>query len=93
VLQAKRSRSRAKRSSGVEGEAVEAATCSRVKRSRVRSVGGGGGVEDLKRATGENLLSVERAARSPDIYIGGQMRDTHSVKRVAHFFRRATHYF
>jgi hypothetical protein len=93
VLQAKRSRSRAKRSSGVEGEAVEAVTCSGVKRSRVRSVGSGGGVEDLKRATGENLLSVERAARSPDIYIGGQMRDTHSVKRVAHFFGRATHYF
>jgi hypothetical protein len=32
---------------------------------------GVGGVEDLKRTSGKNLLSVERAARAPDIYIGG----------------------
>jgi hypothetical protein len=54
---------------------------------------GGGSVEDLKRASGENLLSVEWAARAPDIYIGGQMCDARSVRRVTHFFRRVTHYF
>jgi hypothetical protein len=52
-----------------------------------------GNVEDLKRASGENLLSVERGARAPDIYIGGQMRYVHSLRRVAHFFRHVAHYF
>jgi hypothetical protein len=33
---------------------------------------GVGGVEDLKHASGENLLSVERAVRAPDIYIGAR---------------------
>jgi hypothetical protein len=48
---------------------------------------GGGSVEDLKCASGENLLSVEWATCAPDIYIGGQMHDTCSVRHVAHFFR------
>jgi hypothetical protein len=60
VLRVKRSRSRAKRSSGVEGalHRWQRAPCV-------------GGVEDLKRASSKNLLSVERAAR-PDIYIGAR---------------------
>jgi hypothetical protein len=58
MLRAKWSRSRAKRSSGVEG-----AICKR------RHAPGVGGVEDQKRASGKNLLSVKWAAR-PDIYIG-----------------------
>jgi hypothetical protein len=69
-----------------------------VKRSRARSVGGGveacsvsgrgsgAGVEELKHVSGEKLLSVKRAASAPDIYIMGQMRDTHSVRRVMHYF-------
>jgi hypothetical protein len=91
VLRVKQSRSRAKRSSGVEDEAIEAMACSRgeavegtLRRQRcasgiggieacsVSGRGGGGGVEDLKHASGENLLSVEQAARAPDIYIGGR---------------------
>jgi hypothetical protein len=71
-----------------------------VKRSRARSIGvdgveacsvsgrGGGGVEDLKRASSKNLLSAERAACAPDIYIGGQMREARRS-----FFRRVMHYF
>jgi hypothetical protein len=47
--------------------------------------GGGGGIKDLKRASGENLLSVEWAAHAPDIFIGGQMRDARSVRCIAHF--------
>jgi hypothetical protein len=47
-----------KRSSGVEGTL-----------RRRRRATGVGSVKDLKRASAENLLSVERAAR-PDIYIG-----------------------
>jgi hypothetical protein len=47
-----------KRSSGVEGTLH--------RQRRASSVGG---VEDLKRVSGKNLLSVERAA-CPDIYIG-----------------------
>jgi hypothetical protein len=75
MLWAKRSRSRAKRSSGIEGEVVEATACSRGEvvegaLRRWRRAPGVGGVKDLKRAS-DNLLSVERAARAPDIYIGG----------------------
>jgi hypothetical protein len=85
-------------SSSIEGKAVEAMTCSGGeadkgvlhRRRRASSVGG---VEDLKRACGENLLSVEQTARTPDIYIGGQMHDVHSLRCVAHFFRRVAHYF
>jgi hypothetical protein len=43
-----------KQSSGVEGEAVEAMAC-----SGGEAIEGVGNVEDLKRASGENLLSVE----------------------------------
>jgi hypothetical protein len=60
VLRAKRSRSRVKRSSDVEG----------ALRRRRRALGVGG-IEDLKRASGKNLLSVERATH-PDIYIGAR---------------------
>jgi hypothetical protein len=70
-----------KQSSGVEGEAVEAMAC-----SRGEVIEGVGNVEDLKRASGENLLSVERAAHAPDIYIGDQMRDTRSLRRIALLF-------
>jgi hypothetical protein len=75
VLREKWLRSRAKRSSGVKGEAVEATACSRgeavegVLRRRRRAPGVGG-VEDIKRMSGENLLSVEWVAWAPDIYIG-----------------------
>jgi hypothetical protein len=69
MLRVKRSMSRAKQSSGVEGEAVEATVYSvgeavegALRRSR--HAPGIGGVEDLKRASGENLLSVEQAART-----------------------------
>jgi hypothetical protein len=60
----------------VEGEAVKATACSEgeaVKGAlrRRRRAPGVGGIEDLKRASGENLLSVEWATRAPDIYIGG----------------------
>jgi hypothetical protein len=108
----KQSRSRAKRSSGIEGEAVEATACSGgevvegalsrqqralgvggVEECSVSGQGGGGGVEDLKRASSKNLLSVEWAARAPNSYTGGQMHDTRSVRRVAHYFRCVTHYF
>jgi hypothetical protein len=58
MLRAKRSRSRAKQLSGVEG-ALRRQRCAR----------GVGSIEDLKRVSGENLLSVERAARALDIYI------------------------
>jgi hypothetical protein len=61
VLQAKQSRSRVKRSSD-----VESALCRR------RHALGIGGVEDLKRASGKKLLSVERVACAPDIYIGAR---------------------
>jgi hypothetical protein len=47
-----------KRSSGIEGTL-----------RRRRRAPGVGSVEDLKHASAENLLSVERAA-CPDIYIG-----------------------
>jgi hypothetical protein len=97
VLREKRSRSRVKRSSGVKGEAVEAMACSRgevvegVLRRR-RCAPGVGGVKDLKHASDKKLLSVERATRAPNIYIGGQMRDAHSLRHIAHFFRRIVHY-
>jgi hypothetical protein len=76
VLWAKLSRSRVKRSTDIEGEAVEATTCSRGKAvegalRRWRLAPGIGSVEDLKCVSGKNLLSVERAACAPDIYIGG----------------------
>jgi hypothetical protein len=96
VLRAKRSR--VKRSSGVEGEVVEAMACSAGEvvegtlHRRLRA-SGISGIEDLKHTSGENLLSVERAACAPDIYIGGQMRDAHSLRHVTHFFRRVAHYF
>jgi hypothetical protein len=61
VLRAKRSRSRMKRSSGVEGAL-----------RRRRHALGIGSIEDLKRVSGEILLSVERATRAPDIYIGAR---------------------
>jgi hypothetical protein len=60
---------------------------------RRRSAPGIGSVEDLKRVSGENLLSVERATCAPDIYIRGQMRDARSLGCIAHLFRRVTHYF
>jgi hypothetical protein len=64
VLRVKRSRLRVKRSSGVEGEVVEATACSGGEAvegalRRWQRAPGIGGVEDLKRASGENLLSVE----------------------------------
>jgi hypothetical protein len=88
VLRVKQSR--AKQSSGVEGEGVEAMPCSggeAVKGAlhrwqRAPSVSG---VEDLKHASGENLLSVEQATHTPDIYIRGQMRDARSFRCIAHF--------
>jgi hypothetical protein len=61
------------------GEAVEGAL------RRRRCAPGISGVEDLKRASGKKLLSVGRAESAPDIYIGGQMRDMPSLKRIAHF--------
>jgi hypothetical protein len=65
----KRSRSRVKRSSDVEGEAVEATTCSGGEAvegalRRRRRAPGIGSVKDLKRASGEKLLSVEWVART-----------------------------
>jgi hypothetical protein len=87
-----------KQLSGVEGEAVEETACSGGEaaegalRRRWRAPGIGG-IEDLKRVSGKNLLSVERAAHTPDIYIGGQMRDTCPLRHVTHFFRCVTHYF
>jgi hypothetical protein len=77
MLWAKQSRSRVKRSSNVKGKAVEVMTCSRGeaiegalhKRRRALSIGG---IEDLKCASGKNLLSVERAVRTHDIYIGAR---------------------
>jgi hypothetical protein len=69
------------------GEAIEGVI------HRRRHAPGIGGIKDLTRASGENLLSVERAARAPDIYIGGQMRDAHLLRCVAHFFRHVAHYF
>jgi hypothetical protein len=61
MLRVKRSRSRVKRSSGVEGAL-----------RRRRRAPGIGGIEDLKLVSEENLLSVERATRAPDIYIGAR---------------------
>jgi hypothetical protein len=87
---------RSRSMSGVEGEAVEATACSRGEAGAFRRgwcAPGVGGVEYLKRVSGENLLSVERAARALDIYIGGQMRDTRSLRCVAHLFRCIAHYF
>jgi hypothetical protein len=48
------------------GEAVEGVL------RRGRRALGVGGVEDLKRVSGENLLSVEWAVRTHDIYIGAR---------------------
>jgi hypothetical protein len=81
----------------VEGEAIEVTACSGGEavegalRRRWRALGVGGGVLQ-KRVSGKNLLSVERAARAPDIYNGGEMCDTRSLRRIAHFFRHVTHY-
>jgi hypothetical protein len=74
----------------VEGKAVETTACSRGDAvegalCRRRHAPGIGGVEDLKRASDENLLSVEWATCAPDIYIRGQMRDACSLRHVAHF--------
>jgi hypothetical protein len=69
------------------GEAVEG-----VLRRRWRAPGIGG-VEYLKRASGKKLLGVERAARTPDIYIRSQMHGARSLRRIAHFFRCVAHYF
>jgi hypothetical protein len=82
----------------VESEAVEATVCSGGEAvegalRRQWHAPGFDGIEDLKRASGEILLSVEWAGCTPDIYIGGQMRDVHSLRRVAHFFRRIANYF
>jgi hypothetical protein len=63
------------------GEAVEGALH---RRQRAPSIGG---IKDLRRVSGKNLLSVERAACAPDIYIGGQIHDAHSLRCVAHFFQ------
>jgi hypothetical protein len=98
VLWVKRSRSRANRSSGIEGEVVVVTTCSGGEAiegalHRWWHASSIGSIEDLKRASGENLLSVEQATRAPDIYIGGQLRDARSLRRVAHFFRCVAHYF
>jgi hypothetical protein len=70
VLRAKQSRLRAKRSSGVEGKAVEGALHRQWHALGIGSVEAcsvsdrGWDVEDLKRASGKILLSVERAART-----------------------------
>jgi hypothetical protein len=98
MLWAKWSRSRAKRSSGDEGKVVQAAACSGGKAvegalRRWRRALGICSVKDLKHASGEILLSVERATHAPDIYIGGQMRDTRSLRHIVHFFKRVAHYF
>jgi hypothetical protein len=82
VLRAKLSRSRVKRSSGIEGEAVEATACSRGKEvegalRRWRLAPGIGSVEDLKCVSGKNLLSVERATRAHLIFILGARCTTH----------------
>jgi hypothetical protein len=69
------------------GEAVEG-----VLRRR-RCALGIGGIEDLERVSGKNLLSVAWSARAPNIYIGGQMCDVRSLRHVAHFFRCVAHYF
>jgi hypothetical protein len=45
---------------------------SRAKRSRQWHAPGVGSVEELKRASGEKLLSVEWATRALDIYIGAR---------------------
>jgi hypothetical protein len=63
----------------LQGEAVEGA------HHRQWHAPGIGGIEDLKRTSGKNLLSVEQAACTPDIYIGGQS--------VAHFFWCVMNYF
>jgi hypothetical protein len=73
------------------GEAVEATACSggeAVKGTlrRRRRASDVGGVKYLKRTSGENLLSVEWVTHAPDIYIGGQMRDTRSLRHVTHYF-------
>jgi hypothetical protein len=86
----KRSKSRAKRSSGVVGEAIEATTRSKGDAvegtlCRQRRAPGIGGVEYLKHASGKNFLSVERAACATDIFIGGQMRDVRSLRCVAQY--------
>jgi hypothetical protein len=60
---------------------------SSAKRSRRQRASGVGSVKDLMHVSGKNLLSVERAARAPDIYIGGQMHDACSLRHVAHFFQ------
>jgi hypothetical protein len=60
VLWVKQSRSSAKQSSDIEG-----VLC------RQRRASGVGGIEDLKRVSGGNLLCVERAT-CPDIYIGAR---------------------
>jgi hypothetical protein len=93
MLWAKRSWSRVKRLSSVKGEAIKATTCSGGEAVegalRMRQYALGiSSVEDQKRASGENLLSVEGATRAPDIYIEDQMHDAHSLRHVAHFFRR-----
>jgi hypothetical protein len=62
-----------------------------VKRLRARSIGGG--VEDLKRASGKNLLGVERAMRALDIYIGGPDAQRAFIETHRSFFRCVTHYF
>jgi hypothetical protein len=77
VLRMKQSRSRVKRSSDVEGKAIEVIACSRGEavegalRRRWPALGVGG-IKDLKYTSGKILLSVERAVRAPDIYIGAR---------------------
>jgi hypothetical protein len=92
MLWVQRSRTRMKRSSSVEGKVIEATACSGGKAvkgvlCRRRRAPAVGSVEDLKHASGKNLLSVERVTCTPDIYIGGQMRDMRSLRCVAHFFQ------
>jgi hypothetical protein len=69
------------------GEVIEGAL------RRRRHAPGVCGIEDLKCVSDKSLLSVERATRAPDIYIGGQMRHVRSLRCIAHFFRHVVHYF
>jgi hypothetical protein len=71
VLRVKRLRLRAKRSSDVEGTLCRRRHALGIGDISISSRGGGGGVKDLNRVSGKNLLSVERDASAPDFYIGG----------------------
>jgi hypothetical protein len=72
VLRAKRPRSTACSGRSGRGQGQSDRVASRGALRRRRRALGIGGVEDLNRASDKNLLSVERAARAPDIYIGAR---------------------